>query len=125
MSNDPITLDELWRVRNAAAVTLGLAEDQMRRAVRAASTEELVALIETYSPARANGPEWTRTFEPLVERLWHWCDDATVEAVAGVFRARGMPWAGVANALSAEQGAHAREKLRQPAWARQPAFTVL
>ena len=125
MSNDQATLDELWRVRNAAAVTLGLTEDQMRRAVRGASVEELVALIETFAPGRSNGPEWARTFEPLVERLWSWRDDATMAALEEMFRARGMPWAGVANALSAEQGARTRESLRQPAWARQPAFVVV
>ena len=125
MSNEQATLDELWRVRNAAAVTLGLTEDQMRRAVRGASVEELVVLIETFAPGRSNGPEWARTFEPLVERLWSWRDDATMAALEEMFRARGMPWAGVANALSAEQGARRREGLRQPAWARQPAFVVV
>src|SRR4051812_2490647 len=117
MSNDQATLDELWRVRNAAAVTLGLTEDQMRRAVRAASVDQLAALIETFSPARSTGPDWTRTFEPLVERLWRWRDDATLAALEAVFRAKGMPWAAVANALSAENGARVRSGLRHPAWA--------
>jgi hypothetical protein len=122
MTQEPATLDELWRVRNAAAVTLGLTEDQMRRAVRSASVEQLTALIETFSPARSTGPEWTRTFEPLVERLWSWRDDATMDALAQVFRAKGMPWAAVATALSAENGARVRSGLRHPAWARLPAF---
>ncbi len=119
------TLDEVWRVRNAAAVTMGLAEDQMRRAVGAASIEEIVALIETFSPARSSGTEWTRTFEPLVERLWSWCDDATMAALADVFRARGMPWLGVANALSSENGSTLRTDIRHPAGARLPAFTLV
>ena len=118
-------LDEQWRGRNAAATTLGLIEDQMRRAVRAASVDDLVALIGAFSPARSTGTEWTRTFEPLVERLWSWCDDATMAALADVFRARGMPWAGVTNALSPENGVHIREDLRHPAGARLPAFTLI
>ncbi len=122
MGNQTATLDEVWRLRNAAAVTLGLAEDQMRRAVRAASIDELVALIETFSPARAIGPEWTRTFEPLVERLWVWRDDATMAALADVFRPRGMAWMAVTNALSPENGAALRAATRHPAWARLPAF---
>lgn len=125
MSDDPMTLAEVWRVRKAAAVTLGLSEDQMRRAVRAASVEDLVGLIESFSPARSTGPEWARTFEPLIERLWTWRDDATMAALAEAFRARGMPWMGVTNALSPENGAHVRGDLRQPAWARLPAFTVV
>lgn len=123
MSDDQAHLDELWKLRNAAAVTLGLSEDQMRRAVRAARVEDLVTLLEAFSPARSAGPEWTRTFEPLVERLWAWRDDATMAALADVFRARGMPWMAITNALSPEQGAHIRADLRHPAWARLPAFT--
>ena len=124
MSDNRSTLGELWRVRNAAAVTLGLTEDQMRRAVQGASVEELVELIESFSPARAVGPEWSRTFEPLVERLWTWRDDATMSALAAVFQARGMAWMAVSNALAPENGAQTRASLRHPAWARLPAFTV-
>ena len=123
MSNEQATLDELWRVRNAAAVTLGLTEDQMRRAVRHASLEQLIALVETFAPGRAPGPEWTRTFEPLVERLWSWRDDTTMTVLAEAFSGRGLPWASVANALSAENGARIKASLRHPAWARQAAFT--
>jgi len=125
MSDDPVLLSEIWRVRNAAAVTLGLSEDQMRRAIRAASVDEIVALIETFSPARSTGPEWTRTFEPLVERLWLWRDDATMAALAAVFAQRGMPWAAVTCALSTEEGARIRDTVRHPAWSRLPAFTVV
>ena len=115
MTDDLPTLAEVWRVRNAAAVTLGLTEDQMRRAVRGASVADLVAMLENFSPARSTGPDWTRTLEPLVERLWAWCDDATLAGVAEVFRTRGMPEA---------NGARVRADTRQPAWARMPAFAV-
>ncbi len=125
MSNDQATLADLWRIRNAAATTLGLTEDHLHRAIRSASLDELIALIEVFSPARSSGTEWTRTFEPLTERLWSWCDDATMAALAEVFRARGLPWMGVTNALSAEHGASVRAALRQPAWARLPAFALV
>ena len=118
------TLSELWRVRNAAAMTLYLIEDQMRQAVLGARVEELIELIDNFSPARAIGPEWARTFEPLIERLWAWRDDATMAALADAYRARGPAWAAVVNALSPEQGANIRAGLRHPAWARLPAFTV-
>lgn len=124
MSTNQATLDELWKIRNAAATTLTLTEDQMRRAVRGAGIDELVALIDTFSPARAVGPEWSRTFEPLVERLWAWRDDATMAGLADAFRARGPAWMAVTNALSPENGTHIRADLRQPAWARMPAFGV-
>ncbi len=115
-------LDDIWRVRNAAATTLSLAEDQMRRAIRGASVAELTALIETFSPARSGGPDWTRTFEPLVERLWAWRDTETLAALAEVFRAKGMPWMAVAHALSPEH--NPETAIRHPAWARMPAFAV-
>ncbi len=124
MNDTHTTLGDIWRLRNAAAQTLGLAEDQMRRAVEAADDDALVGLIETFSPARSAGPEWTRTFEPLVERLWTWRDGATMARLAEIFAARGPAWAGVANALSAAQGEALRAGLRHPAWARQPAFTT-
>ena len=125
MSNDRAALDEFWRIRNAAATTLALTEDQMRRAVGEASVEQLVALIETFAPGRSSGPEWTRTFEPLMERLWAWRDDETIATLARVFGDRGLPWAGVARALSPEQGMVSRATPRQAAWARLPAFTVV
>jgi hypothetical protein len=124
MSSTSSGLGSLWRTRNAAAQSLASSEEEMRRAIRAASVDDLVALIETFSPARTGGPEWTRTFEPLVERLWTWRDDATMAALAEVFRARGIPWAGVAAALSPEHGARTRANLRHPAWARLPAFAT-
>ncbi|MGE0224856.1 MAG: hypothetical protein AB7S57_16435 [Acetobacteraceae bacterium] len=123
MSTDSVTLGEVWRLRNAAAVTLGLSEDQMRRTVRDASVEALLGLLETFSPARSTGPDWTRTFEPLVERLWLWRDDATMAALSDAFAAKGPAWAGVAHALSPEEGARIRKGVRHPAWARLPAFT--
>jgi hypothetical protein len=124
MSGHEGHLDALWRIRNAAAATLTLTEEQMRRAVAEADVAALVALIEAFSPARSAGPEWTRTFEPLIERLWAWRDDATMAELAAVFRARGLPWVAVATALSPEQGSLARAALRQPGWARLPAFTL-
>ncbi len=117
-------LQDLWLLRNAAAGVLALSEEQMRRAISHASVEQLVALIETLSPARSSGPEWTRSFELLIERLWAWCDEATLAELADVFRARGMPWMAVTNALSPDNGRRLRSALRQPAWARLPAFAI-
>ena len=115
---------EYWKVRNAAAESLALVEDQVSRAIREASCEELIALIDLFSPALSGGPEWTRTFDPLVERLWAWRDDTTMARLAETFKARGLPWAGVANAFAPEYGARLRAGLRHPAWARLPAFTI-
>lgn len=118
------SLGDLWRMRNAAAHALLLSEEGMRRAIREASVGDLVAMLDGFSPALSTGPEWTRTFDPLVERLWTWRDDETMAALAAQFKARGVPWAPVANALSPENGARIRGELRQPHWARLPAFAV-
>lgn len=125
MHEDSDSLGDMWRLRNAAAETLALSEEQMRRAVCQASVAQLAALLETFSPALSRGPEWTRTFEPLLERLWTWRDEATLAALAAIFAAKGPAWAAVARALSPEQGATIRSSLRHPAWARHPAFSVV
>ncbi len=117
-------LSDRWRIRNAVAMSLVLDEERMQDAVRQATIAELVELLESFSPARSSGPEWTRSFEPLVERLWTWCDDATMASLAEAFRARGIPWLAVANALAPEQGARIRGELRHPAWARLPSFAT-
>ena len=117
-------LTDAWTLRNATAEAFLKAEDHVRLAIERASVAELIALIEAFSPARSPGPEWTRSFEPLVERLWAWCDAATMAALEAEFQARGMPWLAVANALAPEHGEELRGRLRQPAWARYPSFTI-
>jgi len=118
-------LCESWKMRNAATTMLMLTEEQMRHAVQEADVTRIISLIETFTPARSAGPEWTRTLEPLMERLWAWRDDETMAVLAEAFRARGMPWVAVTNALSPEFGAQSRANARQPAWARLPAFSSI
>lgn len=117
-------LDQYWRLRNAAAASLVLSEERMRHAVQEATVAELVELLETFAPGRSTGPEWTRSFEPLVERLWTWRDGETLAALAEIFRARGMPWVAVTNALESGQGLRIRSELRHPAWARHPTLAT-
>ncbi len=119
------TLRGTWELRNAAAETLILVERQLQEGLASASRAELVSLLESFSPARSPGPEWTRSFDPLVEHLWAWCDPSLLEQVEADFRARGAPWIAVANALAAEHGEHIRRSvLRHTAPSRLPAFTV-
>jgi hypothetical protein len=118
------SLRDGWELRNAAAQTLLKSEQQMQRMLQSASVEELVGLIESFSPGRSPGVEWTRTFEPLAERLWAWCKPETMAELEAAFRERGIPWMAVANALSAERGAQLKARRKQPAWARFPAFTL-
>lgn len=118
-------LRDAWALRNATAQALLLAEAQMQRLVEGAGVDELVALVEAFSPARSPGPEWTRTFEPLVERLWAWCDDGRMAELEAAFRARGLPWLAVANSFTPERGAELRGRLRRPAGSRFAAFTIV
>ena len=121
---DTCSLKSAWALRNASAQALLLAEAHMQRAVEDASVADLVALVETFSPTRSTGPDWNRTFEPLVERLWAWVDDARMAELAAEFTARGMPWMAVANAFSPERGAEVRGRMRKPAWSRFPVFAT-
>ena len=119
-----VSLREAWELRNAAAATLIKTEDQVHRLLAAATPEDLVALLEAFSPARSPGPEWTRSFDALVERLWTWCEGETLAVVEANFRARGQPWVAVANALAPERGEQLRSQLRRGSTARLPAFTI-
>lgn len=119
-----VTLREAWELRNSAAATLIKSEDQVRQLLHAATPADVVALLEAFSPARSPGPEWTRTFDALVERLWTWCDQATLSAVHAEFQSRGQPWAAVANALAPERGDQLHAQLRSPAGARFPRFII-
>ena len=48
-------LRETWELRNAAALALTKTEERTRRMLEDASVEELVGLIESFSPARSPG----------------------------------------------------------------------
>jgi predicted lipoprotein len=106
-----VSLREAWELRNAAAVTLLKTEQQLRRLLEAANVDGIVGLLEAFSPARSPGPDWTRTFDALVERMWAWCDAPTLAAVEAEFRRRGPAWVAVANALAPERGQELRAQL--------------
>jgi hypothetical protein len=123
--DDAAALRESWELRNAATTTVVLTEQQMRRMLLQAEPFDLIGLLETFSPARSPGPEWTRSFEPLIERLWQWCSPETMAAVEADFRGRGPAWTAIANSLTAERGATTRARLqRRSAQSRLPAFTI-
>jgi hypothetical protein len=124
MCESVCSLVDAWSLRNAVADALMKTELHLQRLVEAASVEQLVTLIEAFSPTRALGPDWTRSFEPLVERLWAWGDPAKLAAIEATFRARGPAWVAIANDFTPTRGAELRERLRHPAWARLPAFTL-
>jgi hypothetical protein len=119
------TLPSLWDLRTSATETLLRTEYLLRDALQTASAEDVVALLETFSPARSPGPEWTRSFDALVEHLWTWCDGAVIAEAESQLRARGAGWAAVANALTAENGERVRQRLQHPQVpSRIPPFTL-
>jgi hypothetical protein len=120
-----VRLRETWELRNAAAETLIKIEYQLRDALRGASLDEVVALLESFSPARSPGPEWTRSFDALIEHVWTWCDPHVLVAAEANFRARGPAWGALANALSPEHGARVQARLQHtPVASRIPPFTL-
>ena len=82
LGNPSVTLRNDWELRNAAAETLIKIEYRLCDALKAASAADIVQLLESFSPARSPGPEWTRSFDPLIEHLWLWCDPALLAALA-------------------------------------------
>lgn len=109
----------------AATETLLRTEYLLRDALRPASAEDVIALLETFSPARSPGPEWTRSFDALVEHLWTWCDASVMAEAESQMRARGPGWAAVANALTSENGERVRQRLQRPQVpSRMPPFSL-
>jgi len=120
-----VSLRQSWELRNSAAETLIKVECRIRDEMRAATLPELVALFESFSSARSPGPEWTRSFDGLVEHVWTWCDPQLIAAMEQEFRGRGPAWAAVANALLPEYGERARARLeRPPVPSRVPPFSL-
>ncbi|MBV8714168.1 MAG: hypothetical protein JO020_09445 [Chloroflexi bacterium] len=120
-----MSLRGLWDLRNAAAETLVRVELVMRDALQTVSAEEVIALLETFSPARSPGPEWTRSFDPLVEHLWTWCDSSVLADAEARLRQRGGPWNAIANALTPENGERIRNRLQHKQLpSRIPPFTL-
>lgn len=120
-----VSARETWELRNAAAATLIRAENQFRTLLESADVQEVITLLESFSPARSPGPEWTRSFDPLVERLWAYGDGAVLAAAEAEFRSRGAAWLAVANALMPERGEQVRAELRRSSGAsRLPRFTL-
>ena len=117
-------ISHAWAARNAVADALVASEEHVRRLIQGATVEELVELVEAFSPTRSPGPNWTRSFEPLVERLWQWCTPETMAALEANFRARGLPWMAVANDFTEKRGAELRARVRRPAWARYPVYSI-
>jgi hypothetical protein len=120
-----VTLRQSWDLRNSAAETLIKIECQLRDELRAASQPDVTALLESFSPARSPGPEWTRSFDALVEHVWTWCDPQLIASIEQDFRDRGPAWGAVANALLPEHGERVRARLGHPAVpSRVPPFTL-
>jgi hypothetical protein len=122
---ETISLRDAWELRNLAAATLVKSEHQFRGLLESASATQLVALLESFSPARSAGPNWTRSLEALVERMWLWCTGETIAAAESAFRERGPAWLAIANYLTAEYGGSVRARVtRHSQQARLPALTL-
>jgi hypothetical protein len=120
-----VTLRDLWELRRAAAATLLAAEEQFARLLRGATPEQVTELLERFSPTHSSGPEWSRSFDLVIEHIWAWCSNETLALVEAEFRGRGPSWAGIANALSAQHGTDVRQRLgRRFPQARLASFTI-
>lgn len=105
-------LARAWKLRNAVAAGLELAMDEVDERLRSATVAELVEFIDSFSPARAPGPEWVATFDRLVEQIWDSLEAPQIEELEAEYRQRGPIWAAVANSFVPDRG----EKLRAARW---------
>ena len=113
-----------WTHRNTLAEALDQALDWVARELRCASVDELIDFLGGFSPARAPGPEWTASFERLVEQMWEHVPAETLAEIEAAFRARGPIWAPVANSFTPEHGARLRGRRWRPSGARRAAVVL-
>jgi len=113
-----------WAHRNTIAEVLDQALDWVGVELRRASVEELIDFLGSFAPARSAGPEWTASFERLVEQMWQHLPPEILAAIEADFRARGPIWAPVANSFTPEHGERLRERRWQPSGARRAAVVL-
>lgn len=117
-------LTAAWTHRNTLAEALDQALDWVGVELRRASAEQLIDFLGGFSPARAPGPEWTASFERLVEQMWEHVPAETLAAIEADFRARGPIWAPIANSFTPEHGERLRGRIWHPAGARRAAVVL-
>lgn len=117
-------LSAAWTHRNTLAEALDQALDLLAVELRAVSTADLIDFLGGFSPARSPGPEWTATFERLVEQLWEHLDPAILAEIEAAFRARGPIWAAFANSFTPQHGEHLRAARWHPGGAKRAAIVL-
>lgn len=118
------SLAAAWTHRNTLAEAMDQALDWVTAELRRASVEDLIDFLGSFSPARAAGPEWTASFERLVEQMWEHLSAETLAQIEAHFRTRGPMWAPVANSFTPEHGERLRERRWRPGSARRPAVVL-
>jgi hypothetical protein len=113
-----------WAHRTTLAEALDQALDWVARELRTATADDLIDFLGGFAPARTQGPEWTNTFERLVEQMWETVPAETLAQVEAAFRARGPIWAPVANSFTPEHGERLRGRRWHPAGARRAAVVL-
>jgi hypothetical protein len=113
-----------WTHRNTLAEALDQALDWVAAELRRATVDELTDFLGSFSPARAAGPEWTASFERLVEQMWEHLSAETLAQIEAHFRARGPIWAPVANSFTAGHGERLHDRRWRPSGARRPAVVL-
>lgn len=113
-----------WTHRNTLAEALDQSLDWVGRELRKASAAELIEFLGGFAPARAAGPEWTASFERLVEQMWENVSAETLTEIEAEFRRRGPIWAPVANSFLPANGDRLRAHRWRPAGARRPAVVL-
>ena len=113
-----------WTHRNTLAEALDQALDWVAAELRRASAEDLIDFLGSFAPARSAGPEWTASFERLVEQMWEHVAPAILAQIEAEFRRRGPIWAPVANSFTPEHGERLRTRRWHPSGARRAAVVL-
>ena len=118
-------LASTWALRNTLASALEQTLDRVTQELLAASHEERIEFIDGFMPNRSPPPEWTASFERLVELIWLTLPADVVAAIHKEYANRPGPmWKPVAEKFAVAQGERLGAQIWQPTGARRPAIVL-
>ena len=120
-----MNLSATWTLRNTIAEALEQTLEILERDLQDATHEERIEFIDGFMPNRSPAPEWTGSFERLVELIWGALPQDSIKAIEQEYENRPGPmWKPVARKFSDAEGENIRAKKWHPTGARKPAVVL-
>ena len=120
-----MSLSETWTLRNTIAKALEQTLEVLERDLLEATHEERIEFIDGFMPNRSPAPEWTASFERLVELIWRSLPKDSIKAIEQEYENRPGPmWKPIARKFSNAEGENIQANTWHPTGARKPAVIL-